>query len=399
MKANPFRSGLASRMAFAAVVMGCAIVSMPAFARQDGVGDKSIMLGTTNPLTGVAASACKPVSDGASAWFAKVNEEGGVNGRTIETSVLDDQYQAPQALANARTFVRDQVFAVFGGCGTIQPAAIYQLLDHAGVPYLFPYASLEELAKPVKKATFALMPINQEQMTGLIRYVVKTDGPGKISGIYTKVPGAEQAAEANGAAAKSVGADWTGYQVITPGSTDFTPIVLRLKQANPTYLVLNMLEPDAGRLFIAMRAQNWFPKRMLGTSAISSGSAFQAVGDILDGKLLAVSPTAPSTSADAASCAEAFAAQSVPVNGFSLFGCGTAQALVHALQQAGPQVTREAVGKVLEGWKGENASPVLPPITFSPTDHMGETKMILIGVKDAKPVAVGTVDLLAGGGL
>ena len=198
------------------------------------------------------------------------------------------------------------------------------------VPYLFPYASLGDLVQPVKKSIFALLPINQDQISGLIRYVVKKEGAGAIYGIYTKVPGAEQAAVANGAAAKDVGATWNGYEMITPGSTDFTPIVLRLKQSHPDYLVLNMLEPDAGRLFIAMRDQNWFPKRMLGTSSLSSGAAFQAVGRILDGKLVAMSPTVPAGDPKAAGCAEALAAQSVPVSGFSLFGCGTAQAFVHA---------------------------------------------------------------------
>ena len=98
-------------------------LSRPAFADDcAGVTEKSIAFATTNPLTGAAAAPCKPVSDGALAWFAKVNKDGGVHGRMIEDQVLDDQYQAQQALANARTFVRNQVFAVFGGCGAVQEA-------------------------------------------------------------------------------------------------------------------------------------------------------------------------------------------------------------------------------------------------------------------------------------
>ena len=273
---------------------------------------------------------------------------------------------------------------------------MYPLLDQSGVPYLFPYASLEDLVKPVKKSIFALLNTNQDQISGLVRFVSKKEGPGKIYGIYTKVPGAEQAAEANGAAATEMGGTWSGYEIITPGATDFTPIVLRLKEQKPDYLILNMLEPDAARLFIAMRDQNWFPKRMLGTSSISSGAAFQAVGEILDGKLFAMSPTVPPGSAEAASCAEALGTQSIPVSGFSLFGCGTAQALVHALQAAGPQLTREALVKTLETWNSEIASPVLPPISFSPTNHMGETRMILVGVKGAKPVSLGTINVQTG---
>src|SRR5690242_1178814 len=119
----------AGRLSLAAA----ALVAIAFSARAEtGVTDSAILLGTTNPLTGSVGSACKPVSDGALAWFAHVNAQGGVHGRKIEDKVLDDQYQAPQALANARTFMRDGIFALFGGCGTIQPAAVFPMMQQAG---------------------------------------------------------------------------------------------------------------------------------------------------------------------------------------------------------------------------------------------------------------------------
>src|SRR4051812_11113285 len=84
-----------------------------------GVSADTIVIGTTNPLTGTVASACKPVSDGALAWFDYVNAAGGVNGRKIDNIVLDDQYTAQQALANARQLASKPILAFFGGCGTI----------------------------------------------------------------------------------------------------------------------------------------------------------------------------------------------------------------------------------------------------------------------------------------
>src|SRR5262249_21241671 len=69
-------------------------------ASEQGVTDTQIKIGTTNPLTGPVAASCKPVSDGARAWFDHVNSQGGINGRKIVDQVLDDAFKAPEALTN-----------------------------------------------------------------------------------------------------------------------------------------------------------------------------------------------------------------------------------------------------------------------------------------------------------
>lgn len=356
---------------------------------ETGVTDKAIVLGTTNPLSGALSSACKPVSDGALAWFAQVNAAGGVHGRLIENIVMDDQYQAPQALANARTFMRDGIFAMFGGCGSLQPAAVFPMMQGAGIPYVFPYTNLEEFASPTKKYTFAIMAINRDQITGLIKDAAKTEKPGSIVGLYTKYPGVEEAIAANEQAAKGLGGKWLDTVHVTPGATDFTPIVLKLKSQNPDYLVLNIVEPDAGRLFRAMEAQNWWPKKMYGVSALSNGALFDAMGAALNNRLVTATPTYPASAPEAAECVAALKKASVPVNGFSIFGCGTAQAFVHAARQTGKDLTREGFVKTLEGWRNEQASKVFPPITFSSTNHMGQVQMIKLGVADGKAASLG----------
>ena len=363
----------------------------PAIA-EDGVTDSKIVIGTTNPLTGVVASACKPVSDGALAWFAHINSQGGVHGRTIENTVLDDQYQAPLALANARSFMRDGIFAMFGGCGTIQPAAVFPLMEEAKIPYLFPYSGLEAFVVPTKPQLFAMMAINRDQITGLITNVLQEEGPGKVAGLYTKYPGVEEAILANEQAVVAAGGTWSEVTNITPGATDFTPIVLRLKELNPDYLILNIVEPDGGRLFLAMEAQNWWPKRMVGTSSLSNGALFDAMGETLDGRLLTAAPTFPPSAPEAADCVAALQAAGAVVNGFSVFGCGTAQAFVHAVEQVGPDLTRAALLQVLEGWSDEPASAVFPPVSFSADNHMGQAKMVKLGVAGGKASAEGFFD-------
>src|SRR5690242_8042132 len=102
-----------------------------------GITDKEIKLGGSYPFSG-PASAYRAISDGAKAYFAKVNAEGGVDGRKISFQTLDDAYEPPKAVANARRLVeQEQVFALFNTLGTPNNLAIWDYLNQQKVPQAY----------------------------------------------------------------------------------------------------------------------------------------------------------------------------------------------------------------------------------------------------------------------
>ena len=102
-----------------------------------GVTPKSILLGGTAPLSGLASSYAS-VSRGAEAYFKYVNARGGVNGRMITYKVLDDGYNAAQTVPLTRQLVeQDKVFAIFNPLGTESNLAVRPYLNQAKVPQLF----------------------------------------------------------------------------------------------------------------------------------------------------------------------------------------------------------------------------------------------------------------------
>src|SRR6266550_1374643 len=62
-----------------------------------GVTDAEITIGTTTPLSGPASSYA-PISKGALAYYASLNDKGGVNGRKITYKVYDDSYDPAKAV-------------------------------------------------------------------------------------------------------------------------------------------------------------------------------------------------------------------------------------------------------------------------------------------------------------
>ena len=72
-----------------------------------------------------------------SAFFTYVNAHGGVNGRSITYTYLDDAYDPARAAAAETELVsRDRVFAVFNGFGNPTHAAVVDSLNAQGVPDL-----------------------------------------------------------------------------------------------------------------------------------------------------------------------------------------------------------------------------------------------------------------------
>jgi branched-chain amino acid transport system substrate-binding protein len=69
-----------------------------------GVSDTEIKLGNTNPYSGPASS-YGTIGKSETAYFAMINEHGGINGRKINFISRDDGYSPPKTLEQIRQLV------------------------------------------------------------------------------------------------------------------------------------------------------------------------------------------------------------------------------------------------------------------------------------------------------
>ena len=112
--------------------------SAQAQAKYDpGVTDKEIKLGHTNPYSG-PASAYGAIGKGIAAYWRMVNEQGGINGRTINFITYDDGFMPPKTVEMVRKLVEDdKVFAIFQLLGTATATVVQKYLNQKKVPQLF----------------------------------------------------------------------------------------------------------------------------------------------------------------------------------------------------------------------------------------------------------------------
>ena len=96
-----------------------------------------IKIGNTMPYSGPASS-YGAIGRGLTAFFAALNDKGGINGRSVEFISLDDGYVPARTVEQARRLVeQDGVAFLLNSLGTAPNTAIQRYMNQKKVPQLF----------------------------------------------------------------------------------------------------------------------------------------------------------------------------------------------------------------------------------------------------------------------
>jgi branched-chain amino acid transport system substrate-binding protein len=127
-----------SKAALAALALGCAATAASAQKQYGpGVTDTEIKIGTTTPYSG-PASAYAAGAISTTAFFAMINEQGGVNGRKINYVSLDDAYSPPKTVEQIRRLIEsEEVLFLVNPVGTATNMAVVKYINQKRVPHLF----------------------------------------------------------------------------------------------------------------------------------------------------------------------------------------------------------------------------------------------------------------------
>src|ERR1700688_2466589 len=102
-----------------------------------GATDTEIKIGNIMPYSG-PASAYGIIGKTEAAYFKKINDAGGINGRKINFISYDDAYSPPKTVEQARKLVEsDEVLLIFNGLGTPPNSAIHKYMNAKKVPQIF----------------------------------------------------------------------------------------------------------------------------------------------------------------------------------------------------------------------------------------------------------------------
>jgi branched-chain amino acid transport system substrate-binding protein len=164
---------LASGLAFAAGQYG------------PGVSDTEIKIGNTMPYSG-PASAYGAIGKAEAAYFAMINDQGGINGRKINFITRDDGYSPPKTVELVRQLVEEEhVLLLFNTLGTPPNSAIRGYLNDNKVPQLFVATGADKWNDPKHYPwTMGWQPSYRVEARIYARYILKNLPNAKIAVLY-----------------------------------------------------------------------------------------------------------------------------------------------------------------------------------------------------------------------
>ena len=389
MKAQ-LRGKLITASAIFAVV-GLAVAAVPAnalpYRAETGVTSKNIKLGITLPMTDAASPGYNKIPGAMKAYFAYVNANGGVNGRSISLVVKDDKYVPTLAAQNAKDLIiKDKVFALVGALGTSSNKAISApavQLASKGVPSLFVNTGFSGFSDPKKyPTTFSILPSYQMEAKIIAKYV-KDTYPGKKVGLLYQNDdfGRDALAGFKQAGLKidvpvpyaplTQAVDGVPAQWITALQNGGAEVTILFGVSSATIAAL-------GNAYAKNFKTQWILGSVGGDATTIAASKKIPVALMAGAKGLSFAPAPTDTSDD---YIKLFQDINTRYNTDSeksfdnniVAGMSSAFLVVQAIKAAGPNLTRRGLIKAIEDKGSSFANPFLTPLGYSKSAHIGAT--------------------------
>jgi branched-chain amino acid transport system substrate-binding protein len=150
-----------------------------------GVTATEIKLGQTAPYSG-PVSAYGTFGRASIAYFAMINEAGGINGRKINLLTADDGFSPPKAVEQVRKLVEaDGVFAMFAPVGTATNIAVRKYLNDKKVPQLLLQSGISKFNDP-KNFPWSLsgLPNYETEVKAFAKHILSVKPDGKVAILY-----------------------------------------------------------------------------------------------------------------------------------------------------------------------------------------------------------------------
>ncbi|HWE64821.1 MAG TPA: ABC transporter substrate-binding protein [Chloroflexota bacterium] len=359
------------------LTLGSALLPARMQARQaatPGVTPTSILVGDSLPQSGPAA-AYSVIAGGEQAYFSYVNAHGGIFGRKLTLTALDDGYDPTRSLSNVKNLVLSKgVFALLGDLGTANNLATLSFITQQKVPLVYPATGSSLMFKPFQKYLFPLQLNYTTEGKILADYAVKQLHARKIGVFYQNDDFGKEGLDAVTAQAAKDGAAVTDSESYQLTDTDLSPQALKLQQAGVDAVIIYAV-PGPFATFVGTAAKVGLKATLLSSSVGADNRLIASMGPVINGVYFS-GYAPPVTGPDP----QAVFMRSVlkqygdpktaPVDSFTEAGFGAAQVFVEGLRRAGPNLTRAGFIKALETIRNYNGS-LYGHVTYTPTSHEG----------------------------
>src|SRR6185369_9034668 len=338
-----------------------------------GATDTEIKIGNIMPYSG-PASAYGVIGKTEAAYFKKINDEGGINGRKINYISYDDAYSPPKTVEQARKLVEsDEVLFIFNSLGTPPNSAIHKYMNSKKVPQLFVATGATKWNDPQNFPwTMGWQPNYQSETQIYAKWLLKNKPDAKIAVLYQNDDYGKDylkgLKDGLGAKAASMIVMEESYETSEPTIDNH---IVRLKSTGAD-VFMNITTPKFAAQAIKKNSEiGWKPLHFLNNVSASVGSVIKPAGfenaqDIISSAYLK-DPTDKQWDKDAGMIAwnqflDKYYPEGNRADASLMYAYTVAQGLAHVLKACGDDLTRANIMKQAANIKDLELGGLLPGI-------------------------------------
>jgi branched-chain amino acid transport system substrate-binding protein len=373
--------------------LGVTLVVTPAIAQKYGPGasDTEIKVGNIMPYSG-PLSAYALVGRTEAAYFRKLNDEGGINGRKINFISYDDGFNPSKTVEQTRKLVEDdEVLLIFQSLGTPTNNAIQKYMNSKKTPQLFVATGATKFGDPKNFPwTMGWQPSYQLEARIYANYILRNIPQAKIGILYQNDDSGRDYLKGlkDGLGEQAAKRMIVAELPYDPAETTVDSQVVTLKTLGAD-VFFNEATPKFAAQAIRKAAEiGWKPVQFVASISNSVGAVYKPAGLANSKGVISANylkdPTDPAWNGDPAVREwHAFMNKYLPdgdrASIFSVYGYLAAQTLAEVLKQCGDDLTRENVLKQAADLKDLKLGLLLPGITINtgPSDYFPIKQMQL----------------------
>src|ERR1700743_2916932 len=394
-----------SKLAVWATLLFAALTT-PALAQKQygpGATDTEIKIGTTTPYSG-PASAYAAGAISATAYFAMINDQGGVNGRKINYISLDDAYSPPKTVEQIRRLIEsDEVLFLVNPVGTATNMAVVKYINQKKVPHLFIGTGATVFNDPEHYPwTLSWTPHYASEGEIYARYILATKPNAKI-GIRSQTDdlGRDYLLGFKRGLGDKAASMIVSEQTYNTSDPTVDSQVVSLKASGADVLMIFSVPKFAAQAIRKAYDIDWHPQEFVSSVGSSIAGAIKPAGfEAAKGIISAAyqkDPHDPQWKDDPAMQAwhvwmDKYNSHVDKSDYYAPYGYNIGYAVVQIIKQCGDNLTRENIMKQAEHL--DMAPPLLLPgirLQTSPADHRPIKQMQLVRFDGERSVLFGDV--------
>lgn len=335
------------------VFLGCLFAAAAPLQAQNtpGVTENEILIGSCSALEGPSHFLGAETVAGAKAYFAMINDAGGVDGRKLKLISYDDSYDPAKTEACFNRLVEQKVFALGFFVGTPTAVKYVPMAESNKIPLIGLFTGAQTLYVPLRHWVVNVRASYFDETREQIDGMWGTLGYKKIGVIYPEDAFGSAVLEGVKAALKAHGAEPIAVGSYQRQTAQVGGAIDTVKAANPDAVVVVGPSNTVAPILQQSHAKGWKPL-FLTVSFVGTDELIREAGPDAEGMVITqvVPPyylTDFKTVALYRRTLTKYSPSTQP-NFVSLEGFIDAMVLVEGLKKAGKDLTREGLIRGIE---------------------------------------------------